>query len=56
MQISAVPRKAPKVRIFQKDEIEDFKKQDVIHNFEDLSENATLPSKFDLAAFLSDDV
>ena len=39
MQISAVPRKAPKVRIFQKDEIEDFKKQDIIHNFEDLSEH-----------------
>ena len=38
-QISAVARKAPKVRIFQKDEIEDFRKQDIIHNFEDLSEH-----------------
>ena len=39
MQISAVARKAPKVRIFQKDEIEDFKIQDIIYNFEDLSEH-----------------
>ena len=39
LQISAVPRKAPKVRIFQKDEIKDFKKQDITHNFEDLSEH-----------------
>ena len=38
LQISAVLRKAPKVRIFQKDKIEDFKKQDIIHNFQDLSE------------------
>ena len=38
LQISAVSRKAPKVRIFQKDEIKDFKKQG-IHNFEDLSEH-----------------
>ena len=38
LQISAVPRKAAKVRIFQNDEIEEFKKQDIIHNFQDLSE------------------
>ena len=38
LQISAVPCKAPKVRIFQKDEIKDFKKQDIIYHFEDLSE------------------
>ena len=31
LQISAVPRKAPKVRIFQKDEIKDFKKQEIVH-------------------------
>ena len=39
LQISAVPRKAIKVGIFQKDEIEDFKRQGIIHNFEDLSEH-----------------
>ena len=38
LQISAVARKAPKVRIFQKEEIEDFKKQGIILYSEDLSE------------------
>ena len=38
MQAVAVPRKAPKIRVFQKDELEDFKSQDLICNFADLSE------------------
>ena len=37
MQAVAVPRKAPKVQVFQKDELEDFKFQDLISNFADLS-------------------
>ena len=38
LQAEAVPRKAPKIRVFQKDELKDFKSQDLIGNFADLSE------------------
>ena len=38
MQVVAVPLKAPKIRVFQKDESESFKSQDLVSNFADLSE------------------
>ena len=38
MQAVAVLCKAPKIRVFQKDELEDFKSQDLISNFANLSE------------------
>ena len=38
LQAVAVPRKAPKIRVFQKDELEDFISQDLMSNFADLSE------------------
>ena len=38
LQAVAVPCKAPKIRVFQKDKLEDFKSQDLISNFADLSE------------------
>ena len=37
------PRKAPKIRNFQNDELEDFRKKDIIKRFEDLTEKQCPP-------------